>query len=453
MKKLSILVLSLLITAGAQASHVAVVDSGTDFSHEWLQNRAWVNSKEVAGNLVDDDRNGKVDDVVGWDFASNYGQVFFPEHLQNVDPKIFKIFEIIAHIQAETDTAADRKYIDDNVRNLPQDQKEALINELNFYGQYAHSTHVSGIVALMAPQAKIMSARVFPDAPLTAVGVQQDKQDKMGAIDWLYKLLAMVSSQVFHQVGQYLHERGAQVANYSLGVPLSTLAKMSLSVRGNANPTEEEVSQETKRMAKQYIPEGEKWMGSSPSTLFVIAAGNDGQDNNKFPTFPANVRVANAITVAATLGNAKLASFSNYGETTVDIAAPGTAIVSSVPSLDHKQLLPMSGTSMAAPYITGVAAHILDVNPALTPQQVKAVLMGSVDHKEWLAKKVVSNGLVNPSRCYKTAELMKTMPLSEALLQAKTLVADQPEADLPLRPATLNPQYKALRDFANSLVF
>lgn len=449
MKKISVLVLSLLISIGAQASKVAVVDSGTDFSHEWLQNRVWVNSKEVDGNLVDDDRNGKVDDVVGWDFAGNYGQIFFPEHLYSLDTnRLFKLFDVIGRIQGETDTAADRKYLDENVRNLPKEQKEALIAQLNFYGQYAHSTHVSGIVALMAPQAKIMSGRVFPDAPLANVNIQQDK---MGPVDYIYKLLAMVSSQMFHQVGSYLQERGAQVANYSLGVPLSMIAKLSLTARGNKNPTPEQISQETHRMANQYIPEGEKWMASSPKTLFVIAAGNDGQDNNVFPTFPANVRATNSITVAATIGNAKLASFSNYGQTTVDIAAPGTAILSSVPSLDHKAVVPMSGTSMAAPYITGVAAHILDVNPALNAQQVKAILMGTVDHKDWLVKKVVSEGVVNPTRAYKAAELMKSMPIMEALAQAKALVVDQPVADVPARPmSALN---KDLRDLANSIVF
>ena len=226
---------------------------------------------------------------------------------------------------------------------------------------------------------------------------------------------------------------------------------MSLQARGNKNPTPEQISAETHRMANQYIPEGEKWMASSPKTLFVVAAGNDGQDNNVFPTFPANVRGTNSITVAATIGNAKLASFSNYGETTVDIAAPGTAIMSSVPSLDHKAVVPMSGTSMAAPYITGVAAHILDVNPALNAQQVKAILMGTVDHKDWLVKKVVSEGVVNPARSYKAAELMNSMPIKEALAQAKALVPDQPVADVPARP--MSARNSELRDLANSIVF
>lgn len=451
MNKFLTLTLGLLMSLSASASQVAVVDSGTDFEHVWLQNRMWVNQKEIAGNLVDDDRNGKVDDVVGWDFAGNYSQVFYPEHLRGLDEaRLFKIFEVIGRIQSEKETDADKKYIDENLRKLPQAEKDALMAQLNFYGQYAHSTHVSGIVALMAPNAKIMSARVFPDAPLEN---SHFVSAKMGPVDYIYKLIAAISSQMFHQVGQYLKERGAQVANYSLGVPLSTLAKLSLSAQGNKNPTPDQISSETKRMAAQYIPQGERWMASSPKTLFVIAAGNDGQDNNVFPTFPANVRASNAITVAATIDNVKLASFSNYGETTVDIAAPGTAILSSVPSLDQKQILPMSGTSMAAPYITGVAAHVLDVNPALTAEQVKAVLMGTVDHKEWLVKKVISEGIVNPSRAYKAAELMKTESLDQALVDARSSVQDLPVADVPAKPMVLNHDSRELREFANSIVF
>src|SRR5690606_10906985 len=114
----------------------------------------------------------------------------------------------------------------------------------------------------------------------------------------------------------------------------------------------------------------------APNTLFVLAAGNDGMDNDRFPTAPANVKLDNAITVAATMNNEDLASFSNYGARMVDVAAPGVGILSSVPGNDR---LHLSGTSQAAPYVSNVAGRIVDANLALRPAQIRTILMETVD--------------------------------------------------------------------------
>ncbi|MCB0369518.1 MAG: hypothetical protein KDD45_08725, partial [Bdellovibrionales bacterium] len=142
------------------AARVAVTDSGTDFSHEWLKGRALVNTNEKAGNMVDDDQNGKVDDIVGWNFIDDYGRVFFPEHEYVADESLFKIFEVISRIQAGSQTPEDEKFWKENITNLDPAKKEALVAKLNFYGEYAHSTHCSGIIASLSPESKIMSNRV-----------------------------------------------------------------------------------------------------------------------------------------------------------------------------------------------------------------------------------------------------------------------------------------------------
>lgn len=372
-KTLTSFLMTLSIAMSATATQVAVTDSGTDFDHEWLKGRALINKSEVLGNRVDDDRNGKVDDVMGWNFVDGYGRIFFPEHLQYVDQSIYKYFEVIGRIQAESTTREDEQFWQDNVVNLKPEEKKALDAKLNFYGQYAHSTHVSGIIASLSPNSKIMSNRVFPDTP--------PENKKFGPADIVYKIFAALSNGMFNQVGGYLKERNIDVANYSLGVSLKTIAGLVLGLRGIKDPTPEQLSQETRRVSEQFLPEGKKWMSGSPKTLFVVAAGNDGHDNDQLPTFPANVRAENSITVAATNGIAKLAKFSNYGIKSVDIAAPGVAIISAVPATNKTQVLPMSGTSMAAPYIAGIAAKIKEINPSLNPAAVKKILMETVDYK------------------------------------------------------------------------
>lgn len=454
------LLLSLITLAAsaAMAADVAIVDSGTDFDHVKLKGMQWTNPNEIAGNYVDDDGNGKVDDAAGWNFAEGYSKIFFPQHLTSISPKTFRLFEIVAHQQAGTASEEDLAFWQENVLSLPPARKQALLTHLNFYGQYAHGTHVAGIVAALSPKSRLMAARVFPDSPPDAYESKLALASKgsisispAGVMDFLYGLLAQVQNGMFKEVGDYLGQQKIAVANYSLGVPLSMIAKQALALRGNSNPTEQELSEETTRAFKQFEPLGKQWMAASPGTLFVVAAGNDGQDNDRLPTFPASVRMPNSITVAATHDFNSLAKFSNTGKLSVDVAAPGVAIMSTVPALDHARMLPMSGTSMAAPYVTGLAAGIKDLNPALSAEQVRAILMGTVDLKPWLAEKVISGGVVNRARAYAAAERSRTTTVDAAIAEARATIADQPATAPIFKPAKRTlPELEA---FANKMLF
>jgi cell wall-associated protease len=421
---------SIVVLAGlcqrAGASQVAVVDSGSDFSHQILKGHELINLQEIAGNRVDDDGNKKVDDVVGWNFVESSGRVFYSTHLNRINPIVYKMFEVIGHIQAGTATPEELKYLDVNLRQLPPAQKEKLLAHLNFFGQYAHGTHVSGIVAGQNPKAKIISMRVFPDE---APEPYNESAKLMATPDsrtkYLYRLLAYFQSQIFTQVSDYHNERKVDIANYSLGVPLQAIAKQILAAQGNKNPTPDELSKETKLAYSEFEAKGQAWINSAPETLFVIAAGNDGTDNDALPTFPSNVRADNSISVAAIDAKAQLATFSNFGLTTVDVAAPGVAILSSVPDKTGTMILPLSGTSMAAPYVTGVASKIKDINPKLRAQDIRTVLMSTVDTKEYLKMKVISSGIVNPDRAYRAAELSVSKNLSDAIKESRTQVADK----------------------------
>lgn len=449
-------ILALSIPMMSQAARVAVTDSGTDFSHEWLQGRALINPNEKAGNMVDDDRNGKVDDIMGWNFVDDYGKIFFPQHLYIVDDFMFKIFDVISRLQAGNPTEEDIKFWKENVSEIAPEKKQALVAKLNFYGQYAHSTHCSGIIASISPESKIMSNRVFPDTPPDEpqVFAANSEKPKKGIADMLYKVIAAISNGTFEKVATYIKEQKIDVANYSLGISLQNIAKLALVVKGVKNPTPEQLSEETIRIAAQYLPVGKKWVESSPETLFVIAAGNDGSDNDKLPVFPAVIRAENAITVAATKGNSSLADFSNWGIKSVDIAAPGVAILSSVPSTDHKKLVPMSGTSMATPYVVGVSAKVKDINPKLKPTEIKAILMGTVDHKEWLKTKVISSGVINPERAYVAAEKSKSMGINEAVSYAIENVKDLPSTDKTiLKPLKVDSTVLEMKEFAKQLLF
>jgi cell wall-associated protease len=431
------LLFSLFLSAGsAWAANVAVVDSGTDFNHAMLRDHMWTNPGEIPGNMLDDDHNGKVDDVHGWNFVDGYGEVFAPVHLNSINPMVYDLIRIIAHQQAGITTPAENSYFHDHVSVLSPDRKAALSAHLNYFGEYIHSTHCSGIIVQQNSNARIMSARVFPDEPPSRYSESaslspQVRTSRMSwsPIDWIYKVLAFAANGVFTQVGSYLNEQHMDVANYSLGMSIATFAKASLSIRGNANPTPDEIAQEAQRLYAQFEPIGRQWMQGSPNTLFVVAAGNDGSDNDKVPAFPANIRTANEISVAATLAYHKIAYFSNWGATSVDVAAPGVAILSSVPGPTGTEMLPLSGTSMATPFVTGVASKVKDLNPALNPGEIRQILMGTVDVKDWLRGKVISSGIVNPNRAAEAARLSATgLSVDQAISQAKSTIQDRPDA-------------------------
>jgi uncharacterized protein YfaP (DUF2135 family) len=126
--------------------------------------------------------------------------------------------------------------------------------------------------------------------------------------------------------------------------------------------------------------------------LFVAAAGNDGVNTDQYPAIPASYNLPNQITVAATDHADELADFSNYGASTVHLAAPGVDILSTMPYGFYDT---MSGTSMAAPHVTGVAALIMAQNPHLSVEAVKNLILSSVDVLPNLQGYVLTGGRLN----------------------------------------------------------
>jgi thermitase len=129
--------------------------------------------------------------------------------------------------------------------------------------------------------------------------------------------------------------------------------------------------------------------------LFVAAAGNAGSDNDETPHYPSSYNLGNIVSVAATNRNDQLASFSNYGAKSVQVAAPGEEILSTW--LEHG-FIEKKGTSMATPFVAGVAALILSQNPKMSVDDLRARLLQSVDSLASLNGKVSSGGRINAAK-------------------------------------------------------
>ena len=129
--------------------------------------------------------------------------------------------------------------------------------------------------------------------------------------------------------------------------------------------------------------------------LFVAAAGNDGMDADKTPHYPSNYKLPNVIAVAALDRKDQLAGFSNYGATSVHIAAPGREILSTWLDGAYEE---HSGTSMATPFVAGVAGLVLSVEPNLSVKELRERLLSTVDKTDALKGKVSTGGRLNAAR-------------------------------------------------------
>ncbi|HWQ65184.1 MAG TPA: S8 family serine peptidase [Methanospirillum sp.] len=275
---------------------IAVVDTGVDYTHEDLAANIWTNSGEIAGNGIDDDGNGYIDDVRGWNFYSSTN-----------DP------------------------MDDN----------------------GHGTHCAGIIA--------------------AVG---NNNAGVTGVNWKAKIMPL----------KFLNSAGSGYTSDAISAILYA-NKMGAKVISNSWG-----GSGVSRSLKDAI--------DASSAVVVCAAGNDGEDIDTTPLYPASYNSSNIIAVAATDYNDNLATFSNYGAKSVDIAAPGVKIRSTYKDGQYAYL---SGTSMATPYVSGVAALISAVNSSLSSNEIKAKILDSADTTSSLKGKVVSNGRLNAANAVEAA--------------------------------------------------
>lgn len=279
------------IETGSRDVIVAVIDTGVDYTIPDLAPNMWTNDAELNGQPgVDDDNNGFIDDIYGYDFANNDG-----------DPK------------------------DD----------------------HGHGSHCSGTIGANGNDGVgivgvAWNVRIMGIKFLTATG-GGTLANAIKSID-------------------YATQMGAHIMSNSWG--------------GGG------FSQELKASIERARDAG---------ILFTAAAGNSTSNNDQSPTYPATYEVDNIISVAAIDNNGRLASFSSFGKRTVHVAAPGVNVLSTTPA-GYKS---WSGTSMATPHVSGVAALVLSKEPEITMADLRERLISRVSPVSGIRARVASGGVVN----------------------------------------------------------
>ncbi len=435
MKWLS-LVLALGCLSGAQAASIAVIDSGLDYKHEMIVPNLWSNPLEVYDRR-DNDGNGYQDDVHGWNFAEQNGEIIDYKYLGTFSPDCKKYFDVQGKMFLGQATESEIAWLRAKVED------PAFLAEMGKFGNFIHGTHVAGISILQSNNTA-MGIKLLPtEVKLAEIFAPTMKAALFSRWDLLQKgfdLIAKTQMQQLTQIAAFIHSHKIDVANGSFGTgfnQVKAITDNAFKILFFRKPKEDESNKAAGMLIAAMVKHGKDFVKAAPNTLFVFAAGNDGLSNDEFGTSPANIKADNVISVGATYKNQFFASFSNYGVKNVDIAAPGMLIRSAIPGNEY---LDVSGTSQAAPFVANVAAQIKDANPKLTPLEIKTILMSTVDKKSFLATRVTAGGQVNTDRAVVAAQMSVTMPVAEAVKRSRVQVQDEtsmksmvyPKAVIPL---------------------
>lgn len=443
---LSIAAALLLLSGSVNASLVGIVDSGLDYKHKDLKDQVWSNVNETE-NGVDDDNNGFIDDLLGWNFANSNNQIIDYRYINLLDDDIRRFFEIQKKYYDGEITADDMSWYQEMISN------EAFLKKAMMYGGFSHGTHVAGIVAKENISANLLGVKLLSsDGEKSLMRIKSARLAKGAFYNSLKKsnsnevagdqfielkndLATYATEQMTEMMSvfRYVNKLGVRVVNGSFGTDFNLVEGWLHSAfqeyYGRA-ASDAEVKEIGLFFLKSLIEEGEMRIREFPDTLFIFAAGNSFLDNDKFYSSPASIFADNVLSVAATFNNQGLAEFSSYGRTSVHVAAPGVNIRSTVPNDDY---IVMSGTSQAAPRVTNLAAKLFDINPELTPNQVKKILMDTVDKRFYLKTRVVSGGTINDARAIAAANNTLNMPLELAIEDANKQKIPSEEFSTPIK--------------------
>jgi subtilisin family serine protease/subtilisin-like proprotein convertase family protein len=327
---------------GSLRTAVGVIDSGIDYTHPDLYRNIWLNQDEIPAGLglVDTDADGI---FTFWDLAAaaNAGKV----NDANADGRI-----------DGRDVLSDARWANgsDNDGNGKVDDLigwDFVNNDNNPFDDNGHGTHVSGTIGAMGNN---------------GVGV--------AGVNWKVSLVGL---KFLDASGSGFTSAAVSALNYAVSEGI----KISNNSWGGGGFSSAMATAISNARAAGHV--------------FVAAAGNAAGNNDTTANYPSNYNSDNVVAVASTDRFDQLSSFSNFGATTVDLAAPGSSILSTTPNNTYSTF---SGTSMATPHVAGAVALVWSAEPGMTYGQVISRIKSSVDVLSSLTGRVATGGRLNVAK-------------------------------------------------------
>ncbi len=374
---------SLAGVSGLKPVVAAVWDTGVDMNVLPEANR-FVNAAESVDGK-DNDGNGYIDDVHG----IGYDLVSFTKSVGTLDKADGKIKGDVKQLQRLTKGALDLQAsisspeateLQRAIGSLKREQAKDFQEGLSYYGNYAHGTHVAGIVADGNPAVRILGARMTWDHRTLPPAPTRENSE--------------FRARMYRDTVEYFKRNGVRVVNMSWRYGSAAYeGLLAANGVGKDDAERKALANEFFRIERDALYDAFK---NAPDILFICGSGNENNDANFSEYIPASFDLPNLVTIGAVDGEGKRTSFTTEGKS-VDFFANGFEVESFVPGGDR---LKFSGTSMASPQVANLAAKLLAINPALTPREIVELIdKGSDRSTENAAIK-----LINPK---KTLELVK----------------------------------------------
>ncbi len=402
---------------------VGVVDSGVDIDHEDLKSVIWVNKKEIPNNGIDDDKNGYIDDIHGWNFLGNIenenleltrmlkksddgsqaykdAKATYDKKMENLLANKQQVDAIINANKVISDYLKKEDFTIDEVKAISSEDAEIkksieIFTKVGKAGS-ALTTNVNKFKNQVYNQLNYNYNLEFDGRKLVGDN-PEDINDKFYGNNIVYGPTKEGSLHGTHVAGIIAQSRNNNIGGDGIA---DNVEIMSVRAVPNGDEYDKDVALAIKYAVdngakvinasfgkdfsphKQWVYDAIKY-AESKDVLIIHAAGNDSKDIDVEPNFPNDsddkkIEFAdNVITVGAlNFENGKkiIANFSNYGKLNVDVYAPGVKIYATTPNSEYQYL---QGTSMASPNVAGVAAMIRSYYPNLSAKEIKGIIMNS----------------------------------------------------------------------------
>lgn len=424
---------------------VAIIDSGVDITHEDLSDNIWINPKEVPNNGIDDDGNGYIDDINGWDFLGGKDGTDIARETMEITREYGRLKRIYQYIQDDSNLSSSVK-VEYALYKKYKACYDAKVHELEEQGPYVIRLYDKYVDAKLLLTRHLKVRDITPDdlkkikdtdsedirkakrvmdlvieigqdeAKLKEAYEYYDAQFKYG-INLSYNPRAIVGDDVENvndrdygnnevkgpDARHGTHVAGIVAANRSNSFGIAGVASNVKIMAIRAVPEGDERDKDIANGIRYAVNNGAKVINmsfgksvspqkqavdeavkyaQSKGVLLIHAAGNENEDidvNDNFPSkkFADGKQADNWIEVGATSWMqppSTVAEFSNYGHKTVDVFAPGVDLKSTVLGSQYDDI---SGTSMAAPVVTGLVAMLLSYYPEFDYKHIKKIILNS----------------------------------------------------------------------------